>query len=450
MNECTASQLDLFALPPIQTSIESSRWVPYKPVVFVNNTLEFFIPKTIEYTDLTDTELYLKVSIRKSHSPQDTVDISKIQIGPINNLFDSLFSQIEISFNNTPVENTNNTYAYRAYIENLLNYNQEAKKTHLRGCLFSKDMAGEFENITIKQNNTDTVKSDSVNVAKTSSSPSNINTGFINRRNAFNSNGTTELIGKLHSDLFKCDRLLLNFVDIRMKLTRSKDDFSLLGDKNEYIIIIEDATLFMRKAIISPAVTLAHTNALLESPAKYPTRKSVVKAINITGSVLTHTISNIHNGELPKRIIFGMVDCDAYNGNIKKNPFNFKHNGLTSLEMRNGSNNLYGQPLKFDFSNNNYMQAYRTLFTGMESFNNIDNDITYSDFSEGNALFVFNYEQDKCRGEHLNIKETGTLNLELNFEKLTDPAGFMAIFYLEFDYMVEITKDRFIIPGLNF
>ena len=118
--------------------------------------------------------------------------------------------------------------------------------------------------------------------------------------------------------------------------------------------------------------------------------------------------------------------------------------------MRNGSNNLYGQPLKFDFSNNNYMQAYRTLFTGMESFNNIDNDITYSDFSEGNALFIFNYEQDKCRGDHLNIKETGTLNLELNFDKLTNSAGFMAIFYLEFDYMVEITKDRFIIPGLNF
>jgi hypothetical protein len=61
------------------------------------------------------------------------------KIGPVNNLFHSIFSQIEIKFNGVVVENTNNTYAYRAYIENLLGYNKESKEALLRSELFTKD-----------------------------------------------------------------------------------------------------------------------------------------------------------------------------------------------------------------------------------------------------------------------------------------------------------------------
>ena len=37
--ECMKTELDLFSLPPTQTSIEKSDWIEYKPVSYTHLTL---------------------------------------------------------------------------------------------------------------------------------------------------------------------------------------------------------------------------------------------------------------------------------------------------------------------------------------------------------------------------------------------------------------------------
>ncbi len=54
---------------------------------------------------------------------------TKPNIGPVNNLIHSLFSQCQVYLNNKGVENTNSNYAYKAYLNNLLCYGREAKET---------------------------------------------------------------------------------------------------------------------------------------------------------------------------------------------------------------------------------------------------------------------------------------------------------------------------------
>ena len=44
-------------------------------------------------------------------------------------------------------------------------------------------------------------------------------------------------------------------------------------------------------------------------------------------------------GQLPKRLIIGCVDIDALNGNITKNPFDFKHNKINFVAL-----NVDGRP----------------------------------------------------------------------------------------------------------
>ena len=47
----------------------------------------------------------------------------------------SLFNQVDIFFNQKPVSPPTNAYAYRAYIETLLNYGPRAKNSHLTNVL---------------------------------------------------------------------------------------------------------------------------------------------------------------------------------------------------------------------------------------------------------------------------------------------------------------------------
>ena len=70
------------------------------------------------------------------------------KVGVVNNLLHSIFEQVQVYLNNTPVENSNKTYPYRAYLENLLCYNRESKETLLRSELWVKDTndVNDYEN----------------------------------------------------------------------------------------------------------------------------------------------------------------------------------------------------------------------------------------------------------------------------------------------------------------
>ena len=78
--------------------------------------------------DAANTQLYVKAKITQA----DGADIAgDAAVGPVNLLLHSLFSDVDVSLNETPVTSLNNTHAYRAYIENLLSYGSTAKESQL-------------------------------------------------------------------------------------------------------------------------------------------------------------------------------------------------------------------------------------------------------------------------------------------------------------------------------
>ena len=64
-------------------------------------------------------------------------------VAPVNNWLHSLFSQVDVHLNDTLVTPSSNTYPFRAYVETLLSYGAEAKKTQLSSQLWYKDTAGQ-------------------------------------------------------------------------------------------------------------------------------------------------------------------------------------------------------------------------------------------------------------------------------------------------------------------
>lgn len=136
--ECGKSELDLFTIPPTQTTIEDSHWVYYNPVTTIsdNSPIEFHIPgNSEEYIDLSHTLLKIRAQIVNSNGEAPNTDA----VGPVNNLLHSMISQINVQFNQKSVAASNSTYPYRAYIETLLNYGTDATNSHLQLSLWYPD-----------------------------------------------------------------------------------------------------------------------------------------------------------------------------------------------------------------------------------------------------------------------------------------------------------------------
>ena len=70
---------------------------------------------------------------------------------------------------------------------------------------------------------------------------------------------------------------MINDVSVKIKLSRSRDDFCLMGAMVGKVQIVQ-ASMFVRKVKLMPSVFLAHAKTLERSPAKYPIRRVVCKS----------------------------------------------------------------------------------------------------------------------------------------------------------------------------
>ena len=135
-----------------------------------------------------------------------------------------------------------------------------------------------------------------------------------------------DMIGRIHSDIFFQPRYMLNEVNTKIKLIRSKDAFCMMATGAQaFTIKIVSAYMLIRKVKISPSVYLAHAKALESGLAKYPIRRVICKSFTIPTGYLDISQEKVFSGQLPSRLIVGCVDNRAFNGDLDRNPFNFKH-----------------------------------------------------------------------------------------------------------------------------
>ena len=303
------SELDLFAVPPTQTSIEHGGWIEHQPITSLvsGGPIEFVVPGAGDaYIDLANTYLLVRAKVFRGVGT-DIADDTRV--APVNNWLHSLFSHVDVHLNDTLVTPSSNTYPFRAYVETLLSYGAEAKKTQLTSQLWYKDTAGHME---ATQENAG-------------------NASLVERRRHIAGSRVVQMMGRLHVDLFMKNRFLINGVTVKIRLL-SKDAFSLKagGANPDYKVRIVDAVLFVRKAVLSSTVAMAHIRALEKGTAKYPLRPVDCNVYSIPQGARSSTHENLFLGTLPKRIILWCVDNDALNGAFGKTHFTRRTTPLTS------------------------------------------------------------------------------------------------------------------------
>ena len=355
------------------------------------------------------------------------VDVA-VAVTPINNTLHSLFSQIDVSLNDVNVSSATTTYPYRAYIETHLNYGTDAKKSRLQAAMYFID-----DNLTVS------------NPIPDSSSARNM--GLKRRHGICTAKPTFDMIGPLHVDVFNQSKYMLNGVTMKVRMTCSKDSFVLMAKSDvteSFKVDILSAKLFVRKLKITPSLCLAHERILQQKTAKYPITRVECKVIHLPQGQKSFTHDNLFLGQLPKRIVLGLVDNRAFNGDISLNPYNFQHCNLNYLAVHLDGQQVPWAPLQPSFSGSSYIRAFYTQFTGGDGISSdTGNTIGREQFVNGHALYCFDLTPDlssSC-GHHFSVTKSGNLRLELAFEVALSITGNVLV-YSEFDNVIEIDKDR--------
>ena len=112
------------------------------------------------------------------------------------------------------------------------------------------------------------------------------------------------------------------------------------------------------------AVFNAINTVLNDKNAQYAITRTTPKVFTVPRGQPSQHIDNAFLGEIPKRIAVCMMDNDSYNGNYKKNPFNFQHYNLTQIGISVNGEEVPFKPQKLNFDDKLFVTAYNTLFSG--------------------------------------------------------------------------------------
>ena len=423
--ECAKSELDIFTVPPTQTSVEAGSYIEFNPISSIadGTPIEFVIGGSgQDYIDLANTQLFVRAKILRANG--NAIDNTN-HVGPVNLWLHSLFSEVDVKLNDTLITSTNNTYAYRAYLETLLSYGPAAKKSQLTASLYYKDVAGHMEEANPHDQ-------------------AGENTGFRQRHSFVEDSAVVDMLGCIHNDLFFQDKYLPNDVTMRIRLVRNKDAFALMSSENAaaYRIKIMDCKLFVRKAKLNASVFVAHAKTLEGANAKYPIRRVICKTFTVPRGNLDFTQENIFSGQMPTRLVIGMVDNDAFNGSYSKNPFNFKNFDLTQLKLYLDGQQNHIKPLEPNYGTNHFIAAFMSLFTGTrKQWKDEGNDITRTDYPAGYTLYAFDLTPDLAEHDHFNLTKEGSLRVDIKFGTAL-PLTINVIAYAEFENVIEIDRNR--------
>ena len=468
---CDKSEVDLFRVPPTQQSLERGRWIDYAPLSSVenaNSAITFLIAGTDEYIDLSKTILTVTGKITKKDGTSKLDGNDQSNVAPVNNFLHSLFRQVDVYLNGKQVTPAMGTYAYRSYIETLLNYDVSAKQSQFSSALYYKDTPGQMEKSgALASSKTLNYKAPGVNPndAGTDASdklyvPESGNVGFAKRHQFIKNGNRFVLSGPIFSDIFMTDRLLLNMMDLKVVLNRSSDSFSLMEIGNsspiEPKVQLSDVVLKVRKVRVDQSVSDGVERMLKQTPALYPIRRVECKILTIPANQPNTRQDNIFSGIIPNSFVVGLVHVDASTGEYGKNPYNFRHFEVTSVSLTANGQEIPFKLLTLKYPDNeageidpakdtelDFDEAYNTLFSGTgKIYSNAGLDITREDYPGGYALYAFDLTPDMCKSaDYFNTVQRGSLTLALTFRESKDHAIGM-VCYGDFENVIRIDGER--------
>ena len=411
--------LTIFDKRGTQTDILKSSRVDYYPVSSLSGggPIEFHIPGNAEdYVDVNDIVLYVKFKVVTA----DGKAITAAEKVGLNNLpIASLFQDVSLTLGETQIEGGQMCYPYRGYFNTVMQFQPHAQFSHMQAYGWFKDDSGKFDDET--------------------------NAGFKTRQALIAGSKECELIGPIFLDFFNQERYLISQTDIRVKLTPSKPEFVLnaYGAVTDFKIEFLNVIMYVDRAEMNPSVINGHANGLKRQNAIYPLIHNELITFTIPSGQQSYTKDRLFPDQAPKCLMIAMVENDAFNGNIKKNPFHFQHFDLRKIALYRDGVSIPGRPFTPDFANGKYLRSYLNTIRTMNYYNSDDtNGLTPKMFANGYTIYAYDLtpEKDITASYNQGIMSKN-LRLELFFNKPLSTT-INVLLFASYDSAVEITQFR--------
>ena len=420
--EYRSPSLCIFDKPGTQTDVLKSSVVDYYPVSSIGSggPIEFHIPGNADdYVDCNDVSLYVKFKVLKADGKAIT---AADKVG-LNNLgIATLFQDVSLILGETQVEGGQMCYPYRAYFNTVTQYQPNAQFSHMQAFGWIKDDAGKFNDET--------------------------NGGFVKRQALIAGSKECELMGPLYLDFLNQDRYLISQTDMRIKLTPSKPEFVLNAyGTSDFKIKFTNVILYVNRVELNPSVINGHATGLNRHNAIYPLLHNEMITFTIPKGQQSYTKDRLFPDQAPKCLMIAMVENDAFNGNIKKNPFHFEHFDLRKIALYRDGNSIPGRPFTPDFDNEHYMRSYLHTMRTLGYYNTDDtNGLTLKMFGNGYTIYAYDLtpEKDITAPYNQGIMSKN-LRLELFFKNPL-PATINVLLFATYNSAIEVTKLRDVIP----
>ena len=362
---------------------------PHNTIIQGNNLL-FHIEGGSDWVDLANT--FLTVDIQMTDADGAGVE-STTAAAPINNIFHSLWSQVQVVLKNSTISHPSPNYPYRAYIENLLNFSAASKNSWMKNHGFCLDQAGKFDDSS--------------------------NTAIAKRRKPLEGKKIFKLKGKLCTDIGAQPLLIPSHTDIKFTLTPSPGDFliqNFVTDKTFKITIVA-AKLAVRKVKLYADRVVQFEKQIAKEPVRLPISQVRVSTISVAQGLTSFHQNSIFSGELPTSVVVGLVANASYTGTRDKNPFNFRHFDLSHIQLRVNDKLIPSIALTPDYTNSSYLRSYESLYRLVGRLGtDWDNGIDPADYPQGFALYGFTLNNDtNCR--HDDRVVLGHCDLSMKFTK---------------------------------
>jgi hypothetical protein len=417
------AELDLFSVPPTQVAIESAEYCEIFPKNTVTNDgpYEFQITRDPLFLDLSKNYLHMVAKLTKGDgSDLDALPVEQgFNAVPINLFGKTFFKQVKVWLNNKLAYDSSDTYAYRAFLETELNYGTEAKSSHMQSAMYYRDKAGEMETWN--------------------------NDGHTARGALTKQSKIFEIMAPIHSDIFNQERLMLSGMDIRLELHRNSNQFALMSFQASPDVKVSVVSMmwYVRKVKVLPSAALSLEHQLSRHAAKYPLRRVIVKTLHIAGGRKDTPTNTVFMGQIPRRIIMGCLEKNAFFGDFSKNPFNFQPFGIRQVQVIAGGKIYPRSPMMLNFETNQYTRAYLSLFEALNIGNeDRSNSISYKDYANGYTLFGFDLTPDNADAGHWDLVEDGSTSIKIEFAKDTPEGGLKLVVLGEFDGLLSIDRNR--------
>ena len=426
---------------PIVDDVLSSNEQENYPTTSLNeNCIEFeFQTDRNYYVDLRQSFLALKFKFvegrgydtfkskekKKEHTDESVVftetgddeeEEEVARVTYVNNIMHSIFSNVEVYFNNQQIYNSNGRYAHKSYIS----IKFKAAISEYNGVLHCEGYDYEQDPEDISNPLPDPF--------------------FTSRMKLLSRPDGFMLYGKLGIDFFSTSELLYPNMKIRLRLIRARPNFYMISDNPNVSLGIVDCSLYTRPIALKDDYHKKRMDMLAYAPVEYNYLKTLAKTFIIPARQNQFIEENIFNNAPFRRIAIAMNTNSAFTGSFTKNPFWYQHFDLRQIGIF-----TEGQPI-VDFDTADNCRLYVTTMKAMNFQDDIPS-IPIDDFEDHYVLvFDLNSMQDATENCHYPELVGEPLRVELNF---TNPLENVNELIVLGEQMSSVAVDKFGAVGKN-